>query len=98
MQKRFDAVCKISDRRTEGTEPQGSKVLEFFAADVFDNEKMAKHLPKSTYKKLMATLNGMQPLDPGIADEVATAMKEWAVSRGATHYTHWFQPLTCGTA
>ncbi len=98
MQKRFDAVCKISDRRTEGTEPQGSKVLEFFAADVFDNEKMAKHLPKSTYKKLMATLNGMQPLDPGIADEVATAMKEWAVSRGATHYTHWFQPLTGGTA
>ncbi|MGN0867381.1 MAG: glutamine synthetase III [Oligosphaeraceae bacterium] len=98
MQKRFDAVCKISDRRTEGTEPQGSKVLEFFAADVFDNAKMAEHLPKSTYKKLMATLNGMQPLDPGIADEVATAMKEWAVSRGATHYTHWFQPLTGGTA
>ena len=98
MQKRFDAVCKISDRRTEATEPQGSKVLDFFAADVFDNAKMAEHLPKSTYKKLMATLNGMQPLDPGIADEVATAMKEWAVSRGATHYTHWFQPLTGGTA
>ena len=59
MQKRFDAVCKISDRRTEATEPQGSKVLDFFAADVFDNAKMAEHLPKSTYKKLMATLNGM---------------------------------------
>ncbi|MBP5641224.1 MAG: glutamine synthetase III [Victivallales bacterium] len=46
----------------------------------------------------MATINGMQPLDPGIADDVATAMKEWAVARGATHYTHWFQPLTGGTA
>ena len=98
MQKRFDAVCRISDRRTEPSEPAGAKVLDFFAADVFDNAKMAEHLSKSTYKKLMATLNGMQPLDPAIADEVASAMKEWAVSRGATHYTHWFQPLTGGTA
>lgn len=98
MQKRFDAVCKISDRRTEASEPQGAKLLDFFAADVFDNAKMAEHLPKTTYKKLIATINGMQPLDASIADEVATAMKEWAVSRGATHYTHWFQPLTGGTA
>ena len=98
MQKRFDAVCKISDRQTTAAEPQGSKVLDFFAEDVFDIAKMAEHLPKSTYKKLIATINGMQPLDPSIADEVATAMKEWAVSRGATHYTHWFQPLTGGTA
>ncbi|MBQ7652496.1 MAG: glutamine synthetase III, partial [Victivallales bacterium] len=98
MQKRFDAVCKISDRRTTPAEPQGEKVLEYFAEDVFDIAKMAAHLPKSTYKKLMATINGMQPLDPAIADDVATSMKEWAVSRGATHYTHWFQPLTGGTA
>ena len=98
MQKRFDAVCKISDRKTTPDEPQGAKVLEYFAEDVFDIEKMAAHLPKSTYKKLVATINGMQPLDPAIADDVATAMKEWAVSRGATHYTHWFQPLTGGTA
>ncbi|MBR0459803.1 MAG: glutamine synthetase III [Victivallales bacterium] len=98
MQKRFDAVCKISDRRTAAELPQGAKVLEYYAEDVFDIEKMAAHLPKSAYKKLMATMNGMQPLDPSIADDVATAMKEWAVSRGATHYTHWFQPLTGGTA
>ena len=98
MQKRFDAVCKISDRGTVPAEPQGAKVLDYFAEDVFDIEKMAEHLPKSTFKKLVATINGMQPLDPDIADEVATAMKEWAVSRGATHYTHWFQPLTGGTA
>ena len=98
MQKRFDAVCKISDRMTTPDEPQGAKVLEYFAEDVFDIAKMAAHLPKSTYKKLMATINGMQPLDPAIADDVATSMKEWAVSRGATHYTHWFQPLTGGTA
>ena len=98
MQKRFDAVCRISDRSTLPAEAQGAKVLEYFAEDVFDIEKMAAHLPKSVYKKLMATINGMQPLDPAIADDVATAMKEWAVSRGATHYTHWFQPLTGGTA
>ena len=72
MQKRFDAVCKISDRRTEASEPQGAKLLDFFAADVFDNAKMAEHLPKTTYKKLIATINGMQPLDASIADEVAT--------------------------
>jgi len=98
MQKRFDAVCRISDRRTTPDDAQGAKVLEYFAEDVFDIEKMAAHLPKSVFKKLTATINGMQPLDPSIADDVATAMKEWAVSRGATHYTHWFQPLTGGTA
>ncbi len=98
MQKRFDAVCRISDRKTAPDEPQGAKVLEYFAEDVFDIGKMAEHLPKSVYKKLMETINGMRPLDPSIADDVATAMKEWAVSRGATHYTHWFQPLTGGTA
>ena len=48
MQKRFDAVCKISDRQTTAAEPQGSKVLDFFAEDVFDIAKMAEHLPKST--------------------------------------------------
>jgi len=98
MQKRFDAVCRISDRTTVPAAPQGSMVLEHFAEDVFDIAKMAQHLSKTTYKKLAATINGMQPLDPSIADEVASAMKEWAVSRGATHYTHWFQPLTGGTA
>ena len=98
MQKRFDAICKISDRLPAAGEPQGAKVLDFFAEDVFDTAKMAAHLSKATYKKLIATINGRQTLDPSIADEVANAMKEWAVSRGATHYTHWFQPLTGGTA
>ena len=60
MQKRFDAVCKISDRCTTAQEPQGAKVLDIFAEDVFDNAKMALHLPKSTYKKLMAAINGME--------------------------------------
>ncbi|MCQ2403758.1 MAG: glutamine synthetase III [Lentisphaeria bacterium] len=59
---------------------------------------MAACLSRTTYKKLMGTLQGMQPLDSDIADEVASAMKAWAVGRGATHYTHWFQPLTGGTA
>jgi glutamine synthetase len=98
MQKRYDAVCKVSDRRTATAEPQGNKVLEYFADDVFDNAKMAEYLSQTTYTKLAATVRGMKPLDPDIADEVAAAMKEWAVSRGATHYTHWFQPLTGGTA
>ena len=97
-QKRFDAICKISDRTTKWEEPIGAGVLELFAEDVFDTAKMLEHLPKSTCDKLLATLKGMQPLDVEIADAVANAMKEWAVSRGATHYTHWFQPLTGSTA
>jgi len=97
-QKRFDAICKISDRINTAAKPIGSDVLDLFAEDVFDTAKMLEHLPKSTCEKLMATIKGMQPLDIEIAEAVANAMKEWAVSRGATHYTHWFQPLTGSTA
>ncbi len=98
LQKRFDAICKISERGTLGDAPVGAGLLEMYAEDVFDTAKMAEYLPEATCAKLMATLKGMQPLDVEIADEVANAMKEWAISRGATHYTHWFQPLTGSTA
>ncbi|MBO4345630.1 MAG: glutamine synthetase III, partial [Victivallales bacterium] len=98
LQKRFDAICKISERGTVQDAPVGAGLLEMYAEDVFDTAKMAEYLPEATCAKLMATLKGMQPLDVEIADEVANAMKEWAISRGATHYTHWFQPLTGSTA
>ena len=69
-----------------------------FGADVFGAEAIKEYLPKDTAKKLQATIERGEPLDPSIAGEVAHAMKHWAMDRGATHYTHWFLPLTGSTA
>ncbi|MDR0941623.1 MAG: glutamine synthetase III [Bacteroidales bacterium] len=69
-----------------------------FAKYVFNRETMQKYLSKYTYKTLTDSIDKSLPLNRDIADGVATGMKQWAVSMGATHYTHWFQPLTGGTA
>ena len=61
---------------------------------LFDEADMKERLPKPTYKELMRVIKGGKPLDLDIANEVAHAMKEWALEKGATHFTHWFQPLT----
>lgn len=73
-------------------------ILEIFGNNVFNDEAMQIYLPKGVYKKLKKTIEDGLELDPDIADVVAHGMKEWAVERGATHYTHWFQPLTGVTA
>ena len=73
-------------------------VAEIFGENVFNDAVMRERLPKSVYRKLKKTIVEGKELDPGIADSVAQAMKEWAIERGATHYTHWFQPLTGVTA
>ena len=73
-------------------------VPEIFACNVFNDEVMKSRLPKNIYKKLMRTINFSEPLDMITADFVANAMKEWALEKGATHYTHWFQPMTGSTA
>ena len=73
-------------------------VAEIFGENVFDDAVMRERLPKSVYKKLKQTIEDGSELDPSIADVVAHAMKDWAVDNGATHYTHWFQPLTGVTA
>ena len=69
-----------------------------FAKYVFTREKMQRYLSKFTYKNLTGSIDEGLPLDRAIADGVATGMKQWAMDMGATHYTHWFQPLTGGTA
>ena len=69
-----------------------------FGADVFGAEAIQKYLSKDAAKKLLSTIQGATPLDPTIAGEVAHGMKAWALDRGATHYTHWFLPLTGSTA
>jgi glutamine synthetase len=69
-----------------------------FGADVFSPIVQRQRLPKAVYKQLQQTLDKGEALDPALADAVASAMKEWAMEKGATHYTHWFQPLTGSTA
>ncbi len=73
-------------------------VAGIFGENVFNDSVMKERLPKSIYKKLKQTIEDGSELDPSIADVVAQAMKEWAVDHGATHYTHWFQPMTGVTA
>ncbi len=75
-----------------------SHVNEIFGSMVFNDATMREKLPKETYKALKKTIQNGKPLDPAIASSVASAMKDWAIERGATHYTHWFQPMTGVTA
>ncbi|MBL8730591.1 MAG: glutamine synthetase III [Planctomycetes bacterium] len=69
-----------------------------FGANVFGADQMRARLSESAFRALRSCMEHGQELDPGLADQVATAMKEWAVERGATHFTHWFQPMTGSTA
>lgn len=73
-------------------------VVEEFGVDVFNEETMKQRLPKNIFKTLKKTIAEGKELDSSIADVVASAMKDWAIEKGATHYTHWFQPMTGITA
>ena len=74
------------------------KISEIFASQVFSEDVMRERLPKEVYKSLLNTIANGKEIDAGIADVVAGAMKDWAIEHGATHFTHWFQPLTGVTA
>ena len=74
------------------------QISDYFGAYVFNDEVMQQRLPKDVYRKLKATMDQGSALDLCIANVVANAMKDWAVELGATHYTHWFQPMTGITA
>lgn len=76
----------------------GSITGSHYGYDVFGSAEQRKRLPKEIYRALKATVENGETLDPNIADSVAQAMKDWALENGATHYTHWFQPLTNSTA
>ena len=74
------------------------KLTDLFGSDVFNDATMVERLPKKTYAALKKTIENGEDLDPNVAEVVANAMKDWAIERGATHYTHWFQPMTGITA
>jgi glutamine synthetase len=94
-----DAIGSIRNWSvTEAKEPRAPRVTEAFGSLVFNDEVQQTRLPKPVYHALRRTMTHGEPLDVSVADAVASAMKEWAVEHGATHYTHWFQPLTGITA
>ena len=75
-----------------------SKMSELFGSLVFDESTMEERLAKDTFQELQKTMKDGRSLNMKIANAVANAMKDWAVEHGATHYTHWFQPMTGVTA
>ena len=94
---RIDAIERVAARKETAA---GTTKFELsdYGSDVFSIECMWERLPKSVFKTLYKTITEGSPLDASIADDVANAMKQWAIEKGATHYTHWFQPLTGATA
>ena len=95
---RFDAVEKASARKPVEVISPLERPSEYFGKKVFNRAKMYKYLPADVYEKLIDVIDNGAPLDRGIANAVAKGMKQWADENGVTHYTHWFQPLTEGTA
>ncbi len=99
MSARHDAVAAIASHKVAGTQ----KFLEHAGEDiygqyVFHEVAQRQYLAKPIYKKLRRTIEGHEPFDPAIVDAVAHGVKEWAMAQGATHYTHWFVPMTGSTA
>ncbi|MBR1484136.1 MAG: glutamine synthetase III [Prevotella sp.] len=95
---RFQVVEEAFKKRALDVDVPAERPSEYFGKYVFNREKMYKYLPKDVYDKLIDVIDNGARLDRSIADAVANGMKQWATEMGATHYTHWFQPLTEGTA
>ena len=95
---RFRVVETAFKKKAATVETPAERPSEYFAKYVFNREKMFKYLPGAVYAKLTDAMDNGAPLERAIADEVAAGMKRWATELGVTHYTHWFQPLTEGTA
>ena len=95
---RFQIVGEAFKKRPVEVPRRTERPSEFFAKYVFNRRKMQQYLPAEVYKKMCDVIDGGAPLDMATADAVAAGMKKWAMELGATHCTHWFQPLTEGTA
>ena len=95
---RFEALKELAQRKPlEVTAPSGN-LSDYFGINVFTKDKMQRYLSKDTFKAFIAAIEQGVLFDRNMADQIAMGMQQWAKERGATHYTHWFQPLTDGTA
>ena len=95
---RFKVVEEAFDRKAVAVEIPTERPDSYFAERVFNRAKMYEYLPKATYDALIAAIENKTPISRLLADSVAEGMKKWAIDNGARHYTHWFHPLTDGTA
>ena len=95
---RFQVVEQAFSKKPLDVKAPEGRPCEYFGKKVFNREKMYKYLPKDVYKKMVDVIDNGARLDRDVADAVAAGMKQWATENGVTHYTHWFQPLTEGTA
>ena len=95
---RFQVVEEAFKKRALDVKAPSERPSEYFGKYVFNKEKMYRYLPKNVYDKMIDVMDNGARLDRSIADAVAAGMKQWALEMGVTHYTHWFQPLTEGTA
>ncbi|MDZ4751237.1 MAG: glutamine synthetase III [Flavobacteriales bacterium] len=94
---RFQALAELNDRKAVNIPTKG-RISEYFGSNVFNYYKMREYLTDDIYAKLLGCIEEGKMIDQQTADHIAAAMKEWAMSKGVTHYTHWFQPLTGATA
>ena len=95
---RFQVVGEAFKKKPLAVETPSERPSEYYGCKVFNREKMYKYLPKDVYEKMIDVIDNGARLERDIADAVAAGMKQWATENGVTHYTHWFQPLTEGTA
>jgi glutamine synthetase len=95
---RFKALQDVLNRTIPEVKPPASKISEYFGANVFDKKKMKEYLSTEAYQGIVNSIEKGEPIPRDLAEQIASAMKSWALGKGATHYTHWFQPLTGTTA
>ena len=95
---RFQVVGEAFRKKPLDVKAPAERPAKYFGCKVFNREKMYKYLPKDVYEKMIDVIENGARLDREVADAVAAGMKQWATEQGVTHYTHWFQPLTEGTA
>lgn len=96
--QRFQALKTIAKRKEVEPELSKERISSYFGRDVFGKDQMRQYLSKDVYKSVVAAVDKGRRIDRKIADQVAMGMRAWAIERGATHYTHWFQPLNDSTA
>lgn len=95
---RSKALEEVMVRKPIHHTPPAARISEYYGSNVFSQYTMREYLTDEAYMKVMSAINQGSRIERNIADQIATAMKDWAITRGATHYTHWFQPLTGATA
>ncbi len=95
---RFKALNAVLTRTIPEVKTPSSKISEFFGSNVFDKKKMKEFLSKEAYQSIVNSIELGETVNREVSEQIASAMKAWAMSKGATHYTHWFQPLTGSTA